>query len=319
MLLEYRKNTNDKFNLKNMIKCIELIDSNSMLFIEKGQQGEIYKVNSDTCGSVIVKKKLIREKDSKWANNEQWIKDEFEVEYKIMLLTNRLIDNFICPNFVKAYDFNKGIPLIIMEYADGDCNFLFKNEYKDTDIYKSFVCQVLIGIYIFNNYTMLYHRDMKPSNILYKKINKHTVFHYKINNNDFYIPTYGYLFMICDFGVAKFKLDGRNTDIINLNYTIAKTYISNLENKYYKNCNNKQKMIINNIKNSEGIQIKNSHQIIEIIDELKKNKEIYMNNYVFDLYSILNYSENIINILTNFYNEYINNTFDKNNIVDFTF
>ena len=44
-----------------------------------------------------------------------------------------------------------------------------------------------------------------------------------------------------------------------------------------------------------------------------------MNKYVFDLYSILNYSENIITILTKFYNEYINNTFDKNNIVDFTF
>jgi serine/threonine protein kinase len=320
MLFKYRNNINEDLNLYNIDKCKELIDKNSMLFIDKGQQGEIYKVKSEECGSIIIKKKIFREKDLKWANNEQWIKDEFEVEYKIMLLTNRLIDNFICPNFIKTYGFNKEIPLIIMEYADGDCNFLFKDDYYDTSIYKSFLCQVLIAIYIFNNNTLLYHRDMKPENVLYKKIDKNIVFHYKLNEKDYYVPTYGYLFMISDFGAAKFKLDGREIDIVNLNYKIVKSYILNLEQIYYKYLNNGQKKIITIIKEKEVVIKENNKIFTSIIDKIKINKSIKINTYVFEIYSILNYKENIIDILNHYYNEYTkNNSYDEKNIINFSF
>ena len=54
-MLDYRNNIDDELNLKNINKCVELIDENKILFIEKGQQGEIFKVKSNECGSVIIK------------------------------------------------------------------------------------------------------------------------------------------------------------------------------------------------------------------------------------------------------------------------
>ena len=53
-MLEYRNNIDDELNLKNINKCMELINKNKILFIEKGQQGEIFKVKSDDCGSGIL-------------------------------------------------------------------------------------------------------------------------------------------------------------------------------------------------------------------------------------------------------------------------
>lgn len=319
-MLDYRNNIDDELNLKNINKCVELIDENKILFIEKGQQGEIFKVKSNECGSVIIKKKLMREQDTKWKNNEQWMKDELEVEYKIMLLTNRIVDNNTCPNFIKTYGFNKNVPLIIMEYADGDSNFLFKDVYYDTNIYKSFVCQVLIGIYIFNNYTMLYHRDMKPGNVLYKKINKNTIFHYKINDNDYYVPTYGYLFMICDFGVAKFKLDGRKIDIINLNYSIIKTYVGNLELQNYNDMDKSIINIIKTIKSSEEIlNGKMDKDINLLISKLNNNSNIQINKYLFEIYSILNTNKNIIDLLNTKYSDFTSTNGKKENIVEFFF
>jgi len=183
--INYRNNINDKFNLKNLAECKKLIEKNKLEFINKGIQGEVFKVFSSDCGSVIVKKRIIDEKEKKWKNNKQWITEEFETEYKIMLLTNRMIDKFICPNFIEAYDFDANNLLLTMEYADGDSSFLFKDEYQEEDIYKSYLCQVLIALYAFTNYTQLYHRDVKPKNIFYKKINQDIVLHYKINNNNY--------------------------------------------------------------------------------------------------------------------------------------
>jgi hypothetical protein len=148
---------------------------------------------------------------------------------------------------------------------------------------------------------------MKPSNILYKKINENTVFHYRINDNDYYVPTYGYLFMICDYGTSKFKLDGRKMDIINLNYSIVKTYITNLDSKY---CNGMNKSNINTmktIKSSEEIlNGKMDKDIVLLINELLKIENIEMNKYIFEIYQILTSEKNIIDILNSKYNDFTN-------------
>jgi serine/threonine protein kinase len=316
MNIDYRNNINDKFNLKNLTICKKLLNLNKTEFVNKGKQGEIFKVSSNDCGSVIVKKKLIRKEDKKWKNNEQWMKDELEIEYKIMLITNRMINNSICPNFIKVYDFNKDIPLIIMEYADGDCKFLFKNEYFEKMLYKSFLFQVCMSIYCFNNYTMLYHRDVKPENILYKKINKNLIFHYKMNNKNYYVPTYGYLFMLCDYGASKFKLDGRETDINNFNYNIIKHIIQlyttddiTLEYKH----------IITEIKNTEEFtkKIFDDKNITKLIHFIKNIKNQKINNFVYEIYEILTYSNDITEIFTKYFLDFTVNNYKDDDIILF--
>ena len=43
------------------------------------------------------------------------------------------------------------------------------------------------------------HFDIKKENILYYKINEGGYFQYKILDETFYVPNYGYLFVINDF------------------------------------------------------------------------------------------------------------------------
>lgn len=135
-------------------------------------------------------------------------------EYEIMKITNKFINEYICPNFIQVYAFNENVPLIIMEYADNNCRFLFKeNKYIPTEIYKTFLFQILMSIYFLNTHLNLYHKDVRLPNILYKKINPNTVFHYKINNNDYFVPTFGYLFMLADFGKTDTNKNKTRTDI----------------------------------------------------------------------------------------------------------
>jgi serine/threonine protein kinase len=321
MNYDYRNNIDDNLNLKNLSVCKDLINQNKTKFISKGLQGEIFKVKSNECGSAVVKKKLLRDKDNKWKNNEQWMKEELEVEYRIMMLTNRMIKNFICPNFIRVYDYNENIPLIIMEYADGDSKFLCDDMYIDTKIYKSFLCQILITIYAFNNYTFLNHRDVKLANILYKKINKDIIFHFKINDKNYYIPTYGYLFMLADYGTTQFKLGYRLPDIINFKYNVALKYISTFAKKYPKIIDpEKKNLIIKLIENP--IENKKSDIIISKIEQLtnsiKNIKDKHINDYVFDIFKILSSDTNILKILDNNFDEFTQNKYPEDSIVHFT-
>lgn len=320
MNIDYRNNIDESLNLKNLSICKNLITQNKIVILGKGLQGEVFKAKSPECGSVVLKRKIVKEENKKWKDNESWLKEELYGEYRIMQLTNRMIDKFICPNFIKAYDFDRKMGILIMEYADSDTKFLFKNEYYDTEVYKSYICQILLSIYIFNNYTMLFHRDVKPDNILCKKIDKDIVFHYKIGKLDFYIPTFGYLFMLADFGIVNFKLGDRLPDIQNLNYKVAFNYISNLSEQYPMNINQHElddliKMIGNSkIKIKRGDVIKNTLNLINFCKNIKDKK---INNYVFEIYNILNYSEDILNILNRFYGDFTKNNYKDKIIIDF--
>lgn len=321
MNLEYRDNIDDKLNLKNLSVCKDLINKNKTQILGKGLQGDVFKAMSPECGSVVIKKKRIKPEHKKWPENERWLKDELEIEYRIMQLTNRMIDKFICPNFIKAFDFNKNSGILIMEYANGDADFLFKDEYYDINVYKSFIIQILIAIYTFTNYTMLYHRDVKPANILYKKINKNIVLHYKINNRDYYVPTYGYLFMLADFGIVNFKLGNRLPDIVNLNYKIVISYLSTFSDKY-PNIINKQNLgnMIRMIGNSKDSKKSNIiiGKTLELIKSTKNIKDKKINDYVFDIYKILSSDTDILNILSNNFKDFTKNNYQGKDIINFT-
>lgn len=318
MNFDYRNNVDNSLNLKNLSVCKDLIIQNKVEIIGKGIQGEVLKAKSKDCGSVVIKRKLIKEEDKKWKENEKWLKEQLYVEYKIMQLTNRIINKFICPNFIKAYDYNYDLELIIMEYANGDSKFLFKNDYYDTNLYKSYICQVLLSLYVFTDYTMLYHCDVKPKNILYKKIDENIVFHYIIENLDYYIPTYGYLFMLADFGNAKFKLDNRLSDVDNFNYKIIDNYFHTFD-EYYPNKLSRYEL--DNFINILCDKSKKKDFVNKILDLIKfykkEENKIKINKYVFELYDILNSSTDILTILNTYYKEFTINNYKNKKIINF--
>ena len=91
MNLEYRNNIDDKLNLKDLSVCKDLINKNKTQLLGKGLQGEVFKAMSLECGSVVIKKKLIKLEHKKWPKNDDWLKEELYAEYRIMQLTNRMI------------------------------------------------------------------------------------------------------------------------------------------------------------------------------------------------------------------------------------
>jgi len=121
----YRNNINDKFDIKNLPECIKLINSNITKFVNKGTQGEVYKVESNVCGSAIVKKKIIKK-------NKSLDGAKFEKECKISLLVTRMIKDFTCPNFIESMYYSLKDMILVMEYADGDSRFLFENQFHKT-------------------------------------------------------------------------------------------------------------------------------------------------------------------------------------------
>jgi hypothetical protein len=201
-------------------------------FLGKGGQGNVYLINSNKCGTLVFK--------------IYFIYSDCNKEVLFLKKCRQLIDNNVTPHFIYIYDhmiINKN-DYVLLEYADGNLeNWL---EYQHTEMeWLSFLFQILQGIYVMQYNIKIYHADLKPKNILYKKI-KHGYFKYKIKDKIYYVPTFGFLFMIADFGksqcllidnneIAKNNIQSLindNSDFEHIESLPKRILVTALENKY---------------------------------------------------------------------------------------
>ena len=316
MNLSYRKNINNNYNLKKLDKCLELVNKNIKFPLSSGKQGNTYKIHSELCGSVVLKEFFLQDEKND-------IRKLTNLEYRVLTLLKKMINEFKCPNFIEIYYYDSKKPYILMEYADGDCRFLFKDDFFETEIYEIFICQILIGLLCLHTQTILYHRDLKPANLLYKNINKNIVFHYKINNEDYYIPTKGYLFMIADFGRASLEL-GLYSEEKNLATQIEIYHMQFLEKKFQtmekflKVFSNEEQKELNKIYIKEQSKLE---KVIQYAIEKKilKNK-LNVNEYIYKMYGILVSKIPIQEIINKYFLKFKNKgDYKDENIVSFTF
>jgi serine/threonine protein kinase len=149
-------------------------------YIGKGGQGVVFKMNEFAIK--IIPKEKYQEK-----------------EYKIGLYLNNLL-NGVSINFVKVYDKIECDNFIIikMDYISGKfVDWMYKKH--DDKEYINMILQILINLRILQNKINLYHRDMKPKNILYKDLDTNVNFTYELNDNKYTINT-NIIFYITDFG-----------------------------------------------------------------------------------------------------------------------
>jgi len=309
----YRDNVDNTKNIKNLNKCMELIKSNVKFPLASGKQGQAFKITSEECGSVVLKEYL----NNRNSINE--IKKVAMTEQRIMKFFTKIVEKNICPNFIKLLDYNSNVPFIVMEYADGDVSFMFKNDSLITAepvIYDILMCQVLIGILCIHTQTLIYHRDIKPVNILYKHINKNIVFHYKINEKNYYIPTHGYLFMIADFGIAGTRIF-EHSDTTYFGEQIIKCY-STFLSKEYKGHND----FINRLPHSGQSVVRKQKLDLPMSIDYSIKKNIFNNDTLIlkkirEIHKMLNYSQSIMEILDKYFSHYTKNNFDEKYIVTF--
>ena len=117
---------------------------------------------------------------------------------------NKIIrDNNYPDILAKAKNNFKNYSIILYELAKGDY-YSFIEKYKlelNAKIWKSIFEQFFISIFIFH-YLDIAHNDTHGGNFLYTKIKPGGCFHYKINNQDYYIENVGYKWMLSDYGIC---------------------------------------------------------------------------------------------------------------------
>ena len=316
MNLLYRKNINSNYNLKKLDKCLELVNKNIKFPLSSGKQGNTYKIHSELCGSIVLKEFFLQDEKND-------VRKLTNLEYRVLTLLKKMINKFMCPNFIEIYYYDSKKPYILMEYADGDCRFLFKDDFYETEIYEIFICQILMGLLCLHTQTILYHRDLKPANLLYKNINKNIVFHYKINNEDYYIPTKGYLFMIADFGRASLEL-GIYSEEKNLATQIEIYHTQFLEKKFQTM--DKFLKVFSSEEQTElkKIYIKEQSKFEKVIQyaiekKILKNK-LSVNEYIYKMYGILVSKIPIQEIINKYFSKFKSKgDYKDENIVSFTF
>ena len=121
------------------------------------------------------------------------------------------------------------------------CNYIEK---INDNMFHSFIFQIISGIYSIHKISNICHFDLHGGNILISNIESNGYWLYQINGNDFYIPNYGYILKIWDFGRSMIiKYDDFN-DICAQIIHQAKRFFKDifkknpkLEKKIYKNLN----------------------------------------------------------------------------------
>jgi len=260
----YKKFTKGFNNNKiNLIK-IKLLGS--------GYQGVVYNYcDKNICSAV--KKMYLESKQVKHLKKPYTIhalKYENFIEIASMKLTNQLVLQKICPNFVLNYysEYKKRI---------GACNDLYPystkyyNEYIDnSETYTEWVqkvhtiyqwynayFQITIAIYSLQHFFNMTHLDLHSDNVLVRSVKPGGYWKYTINYVNYYVPNLGYIFYINDFGHAMIPKNfeswvaKKSKKKIRKNFDIQKLFKSTLEfSQSPPNFKNKIRYLIKTLENS---------------------------------------------------------------------
>lgn len=171
----------DKLSDKLIVKLyIHKKSIEDFIYLGKGGSGVVYKYKEHVI-KIIPKERF----------NES--------EYKLSEYFNSLLDKKLTINFLRVYNLFEFInyKIIEMELADGDLYDWIKQKNSD-DKWFEMILQILITLRILQLKINFYHRDLKPKNILFKKLDRTQEFIYRLNNKEYKIKL-DTIFYLTDF------------------------------------------------------------------------------------------------------------------------
>lgn len=242
----------DRFNVNDTVV--------SYKYIAKGGEGYVYFVE-------FSKNKKKYSFAVKYKINSDSSNEVYYIKLGSMLVLDKFVPNFLLYYTSKTVDDKL---LIAVEKADGDLNNWLETYHTDKEWY-SFLFQITAGVVALQQHNVQ-HRDLKPKNILYSKLeDKQKYFSYTVNKTEFFIEHTGYLFYISDFGhsVKVDKVD--NSDMYHIKTLYNRIVVSYLEKKY------KFVQLINMVPNTDT-QFKKYMKTEKI--RIKKELEKYPQNIV---------------------------------------
>ena len=170
---------------------------------------------------------------------EIWmLKDIFKpiVERNVCPNLPLFMDTFLCDKC--EFVFRKGdathpCVITVMELAEGDMGDYFKFGHSSDEEIFSALFQIMAGLHSIQMSGQILNNDIKSKNILYYKVKPGGYWHYRINKHDFYVPNFGKMFVLNDFGVS--TLYNPNFQL----YPNKKTKVFNLGSRYAINVDGK--------------------------------------------------------------------------------
>jgi len=194
----------------------KIIDLGSI--IGNGDWGNVYssKLISSDSNKFAIKMSRITEEDLNdpyTSSSTSW--------YEIWMLKDiftHIIKNNICPNLPLFYDTflcgncdlhlrktDSKYPCVItaVELASNDFRYyLESNKSIDDNILYSALFQIMAALYSIQMTGQILNNDIKAKNILCYDVTPGGYWSYKLGENTFYVPNYGKMFILNDFGVS---------------------------------------------------------------------------------------------------------------------
>lgn len=155
------------------------------------------------------------------------------IEIVAMTMTNQLVFQGICPNFVINYywDFSdQDITLNLYNEFINDNDFdSWARESHDDEMWFNALFQIMMGLIAMEKTFHMRHTDFHLKNIMVQKVKPGGYWTYTLNNTKYYLPNLGYVFLINDLGYAwippkKLYLNYHYQDTLQYTTKIGKEY-----------------------------------------------------------------------------------------------
>lgn len=181
-------------------------------FLGKGSYGNVF----DFHGKFAVKLSKLKEDATKKAFDPN-----FNSWHEIYILENvlrRIITARICPNLPIVYEsfacrkcdialedkhIDSPCAITAVELAQGTLKSYLKEEKPDLPRIHSAFFQILAGISAIQYFGQIMNFDVKKENILVYDVKPGGYWRYQIRGVDFYVPNYGKMFVLNDFGISR--------------------------------------------------------------------------------------------------------------------
>lgn len=208
LIKEINKIQYETFKKINKCENIIRIGNFKLIFIGKGGEGIIYGI-----GNYAIK----FYKSSKSDYTDKYTNKGNQKEMFILEESTKLVNLNVTNTFLKLHAktriFNETV--IIIDLVSGDLESWTQEHHSDSE-WKIMIFQLLYAVYIMQKCLKIYHHDLKPKNLLFKRLNEDRVIKYIINDNGkeniFKIKT-NTIFLITDFGQASTLLSKTNVFI----------------------------------------------------------------------------------------------------------
>lgn len=216
--IKYRKKRAEKIKSKvrSLVKDCPQKDLALTDLVGKGDYGNVYKKTIDRLPFAVKISKL-----KKGCLENPYCRDitswtEFHILDEVIA---PLLEKGVCPNLPLLIDSyicekctltlegkSKNIPCIttIVELADGTLKTFLKSSktIPDREIFSA-LFQIMASLHCIQLHGQIMNFDIKCENVLYYKVKPGGYWHYKIRNKDYYVPNYGKMFFLNDFGVSR--------------------------------------------------------------------------------------------------------------------